>query len=123
MLGAVIAVVAVAAAGPPTPHDRPLLHCTSPNSSLGDAVGLIYNRILRRYEVMWDSHSACGWGHASTTDFLSYTQRGCAGPDRSGGPTMSGSVAVRADGRCTPPSDSLHRHARVSNGVTHVSAP
>ena len=47
---------------------------------------------------MWDAASACGWGHASTTDFLRYTQHGCSGPDRAGGGVMSGSVALGAAG-------------------------
>jgi sucrose-6-phosphate hydrolase SacC (GH32 family) len=95
-------VAAAAQAGAPSAassrDDRPVLHATSPNGSLGDAVGLNYNRALQRYEVMWDSGMGCGWGHASTMDFLTYTSRGCSGPSRIGGPVMSGSVAVRADG-------------------------
>ena len=49
------------------------------------AVGLVYNLALRRYEVMWDSSAECGWGHASTTDLITYQQHGCAGPDRTAG--------------------------------------
>jgi hypothetical protein len=85
---------------------RPLLHVTATprvlaaggNKGIGDAVGLLYNDKLGRFELMWDSKAACGWGHVSTTDFLTFTDHGCAGPNRTGGPTMSGSVALRPGG-------------------------
>ena len=85
---------------------RPLLHVTvtpkvlaaGGNIDIGDAVGLVYNKKLARFEVMWDSKTACGWGHVSTTDFLTITDHGCAGPNRTDGPTMSGSIAFRPDG-------------------------
>ena len=64
------------------------------NPTNGDTVGLLWNAVEGRYSVMWDANSTCGWGHASTTDFLSYTLHGCAGPSRKG--TMSGSVAFGA---------------------------
>ena len=52
---------------------RPLLHLAN---TPGDTVGLLFNAAQRRYEVMWDADRTCGWGHASTTDFLNYTQHG-----------------------------------------------
>ena len=85
---------------------RPLLHVTvtpkvlaaGGNIGIGDAVGLVHNEKLARFEVMWDSNAACGWGHVSTSDFLTFVDHGCAGPNRTGGPTMSGSIAFRPDG-------------------------
>jgi hypothetical protein len=84
----------------------PMLHVTTTpqvlaaggSKDVGDAVGLVYNAQLARFELMWDSKSACGWGHVSTTDFLTFTDHGCAGPNRTGGPTMSGSIVYRPDG-------------------------
>ena len=75
----------------PAARHHPLLHLAP---TPGDTVGLLWNPAQRRYEVMWDADSACGWGHASTTDFLSFTQHGCAGPNRQGGGVMSGSIAL-----------------------------
>ena len=83
---------------PAYPNARPLLHVTSPGNHFGDAVGLLWNAAMNRYDVSWDSQTECGWGHASTTNFLSYRQHGCSGPSRIGGPVMSGSIAVKADG-------------------------
>eukprot|EP01043_Picozoa_sp_COSAG02_P022404 COSAG02_NODE_1164_length_14157_cov_2.925096_4_plen_384_part_00 len=85
---------------------RPLLHvtvtpkvlATGGSKGIGDAVGLVYNKKLARFEVMWDSKATCGWGHVSTTDFLTFVDHGCAGPNRTGGPTMSGSIVYRPDG-------------------------
>ena len=79
----------------PTDMSTPLLHLAPTD---GDTVGLLWNAAERRYSVMWDASSGCGWGHASTADFLRYTQHGCTGPDRQHG-TMSGSVAFGGDGR------------------------
>ena len=49
---------------------------------------------------MWDSSSSCGWGHASTTDFLRYTHRGCTGLVNSFDPQHT--HAVTAQPQLTP---------------------
>ena len=83
---------------------RPVLHLTAPAGWINDPLGLTYRN--GQYHLFFQHvpgrtswAPTCHWGHATSPDLFSWTQRPIAlAPDESDGGCWSGSIVVEPDG-------------------------
>lgn len=90
-----------------TPMGRPKLHLTAEEGWINDPLGLTYHdglyHLFFQYvpkQVTWDPR--CHWGHAVSTDLLTWTERKVVlEPGDGDGGCWSGSIVVNGEGRAT----------------------